>query len=101
MNEEQATKLLGAVFPAHPDASRLTALHRRMNDSFGELIPVMKSYYSARLQNAANTWALAAEANHQLGDVQNYAPSSYLIEAMRPFADRRFDYVATIVFVDH
>lgn len=100
LSADENAALLGVVFPAHPDASRLTTLHRRMNDSFRELIPVMASYYRARVDGAANAWTLAADANHQLGDVLNYSPSSYLVEAMRPAAERRFDYVATVVFVD-
>lgn len=100
LTADENAALLGVVFPPHPDASRLTALHRRMNDSFRELIPVMASYYRARVDGAANAWTLAEGANHQLGDVLNYSPSSYLVEAMRPAAERRFDYVATVVFVD-
>ncbi len=95
-----AAPLLRAVFPARPDASRLTNLHRRMNDQFRDLVPMMSAYYEARLGGAPDVWERSREANRRMNDVENYAPTSFLIEALKPTSERKFDYIATVVFVD-
>lgn len=95
--------LLETIFPASPNAARLSQGHRDVSaflDSNG-MMANSKLYYGATISGqAAAAGQLSAGVNAQAP--ANYSPTAFLVNSMLPKTDpnRKFDYVATLVFAN-
>jgi hypothetical protein len=97
---------LSQLFPASegPGASKLSAGHRAVAQATKPLMGGVQAYYTARLAGMDDKANMAAaQVNSLTGNVANYSPTAFLVQAMIPFTPgqpRTIDYVATIMFTD-
>ena len=95
--------LLETIFPATPNAARLSQGHRDVSaflDANG-MMTASKQYYGATISGqAAAAGQLSAGVN--AGAPANYSPTAFLVNSMLAKTDpnRKFDYVATLVFAN-
>lgn len=101
LGAEQSAPLLESIF-ADNGGAKLSSGHRAVAQAVAPLMAGTKQYYQARLAGAPQAMQIATAVNAQAGNVKNYSPTAFLVNAMLP-ADhglRRFDYMATVVFAD-
>lgn len=90
------------VFTQGNNSSRLSSGHRAVSESIAPFMEPLSQYYMARL-NGATTEMLGdavTSLNTGIGDVPNYSPTAFLIQAIRTPDANTFDYIATVLFVN-
>ncbi len=93
-----AQGLLASVFTE--GSAPLSSGHRAVAQQVAPLMSGVQQYYGARLMAPAQAGAAAAQLNGLTGNVTNYSPTAFLVNAALPadHPDRKVDYVATVVF---
>lgn len=99
---EVPANALERIFPGpNANGASLSAGHRAVAEATKPLMSGLQAYYTARLARSPQADAIAAQLNASTGNVANYSPTAFLVDAMTPDASERgMDYIATVVFTD-
>lgn len=78
----------------------LSSGHRRVAQQVAPLMSGVQQYYMARVGAPDQAGAAAEQLNGLTGNVRNYSPTAFLVNAALPadHPQRKIDYVATVVF---
>jgi hypothetical protein len=99
---EKRADLVARVFKTGNNAGRLSAGHRAVAEQVAPLMAGLSQYYGARAAGASaeQTAEAAGQLNAGIGNITNYSPTAFLVNAMQPANQRKLDYVVTVYFTD-
>ncbi len=100
--ESRAT-LLPTIF-TQGDAARLSSGHRAVSEQVAPLMPGVQAYFGARASGAPkdspDMVGIARQVNGAIGNVPNYSPTAFMVQASMPNETRKVDYVTSVLFVE-
>lgn len=98
---EQRAALVDQIFTLG-NVTRLSSGHRAVSEMVAPLMPGLQAYFQARASGVTAEQAAegASQLNAGVGNIPNYSPTAFLVNSMQDAANRKVEYVATVVFLD-